>query len=504
MTDKDRLIELILSDEKLKKNDNVYCDVPLLRRGSQIKKPETPHKIKEMKELAFTKEAMWKTSAWLFYTQGCFMADYTDDLTYNEDFVKYYVTYTSLTTEQLRGYFTWRTAVRNGSFPEAPMPFVLLYAHELINNIGVSSHMEGYEKLRKLYNDSSVSCQAASRYISGWLSDYVIYYGLDVKLLREDPELRSDLDVITLMHCNELPDEEVCQAMLRLSAYRAEGSRFVKEYTEDYRKAAVKLFREMSAYYEKHRKNSLCTNLFGQLTVTYKHFFENAVFYEKNKYRDADVKVNEIRSYTCRKGVWQCRSLRGELKRNKKLGDLLKALDCLMRKRYNYTYKLKSPEISKLALEMTESILQELEEEKRRAKAAVIEIDLSALSGIRTDADTVRDKLLTEADTEPDDEPDFCIEEELPETYEETDVSPEEGQLLDKAELSFLKALIFGGDWAGSARSSGYIPSVLADSINEKLFDQFGDTIIDFSEDIPQIVEDYLEEMRTLIENGEL
>ena len=40
--------------------------------------------------------------------------------------------------------------------------------------------------------------------------------------------------------------------------------------------------------------------------------------------------------------------------------------------------------------------------------------------------------------------------------------------------------------------------SILADSINEKLFDLFGDTVIDFSADSPELIEDYTDELREM------
>ena len=40
--------------------------------------------------------------------------------------------------------------------------------------------------------------------------------------------------------------------------------------------------------------------------------------------------------------------------------------------------------------------------------------------------------------------------------------------------------------------------SILADSINEKLFDNFGDTVIDFFDDEPIVIEDYTEELKNM------
>ncbi len=44
----------------------------------------------------------------------------------------------------------------------------------------------------------------------------------------------------------------------------------------------------------------------------------------------------------------------------------------------------------------------------------------------------------------------------------------------------------------------------MADNVNERLFDIIGDTVIEFIGDSPQIVEDYKDDLKTFIENGEL
>ena len=41
--------------------------------------------------------------------------------------------------------------------------------------------------------------------------------------------------------------------------------------------------------------------------------------------------------------------------------------------------------------------------------------------------------------------------------------------------------------------------SVIVDCVNEKLFDLFGDTVIDFNGDVPELIEDYIEELKGII-----
>ena len=68
---------------------------------------------------------------------------------------------------------------------------------------------------------------------------------------------------------------------------------------------------------------------------------------------------------------------------------------------------------------------------------------------------------------------------------------------LNEAERAFLACLLHGGDW--KAAGGRTMPSLLADAINEKLFDLFGDTVLAFDGDTPEPVEDYIEELKGIV-----
>ncbi len=68
------------------------------------------------------------------------------------------------------------------------------------------------------------------------------------------------------------------------------------------------------------------------------------------------------------------------------------------------------------------------------------------------------------------------------------------GSLLDENELHYLNCLLDGSDLSW-VRQQGLLPSILADSINEKLFDLFADTVLDEDGVIP----DYLDELKEMI-----
>ena len=68
---------------------------------------------------------------------------------------------------------------------------------------------------------------------------------------------------------------------------------------------------------------------------------------------------------------------------------------------------------------------------------------------------------------------------------------------LNGQELRFLRCLLTGEptDWL---RQEGGLPAVLADSINEKLYDTFADTVLTV-EDCPTVIEDYADELKEMV-----
>lgn len=494
MGDADEIINAVMNDEKLRESrifrGEVYRDQPILRRASELARPAVPAKIKEMRSFAYTPEAYWKTSAWLFRTQGLFMADYTDDQPCCEDFTAYYPTYRDLSVEQLRGYFTWRTAFRKGSAPEAPQPFIILYMFELINQIGVNSPADGAELFRRLLEAYAGPGTDISRFGHRWLNDYAVYYGLPPELLADTPESSFDSAVLTLINWDSADSESLYKAISRLSAYPIESSAFYAQEPELFRKAVCRVFVRLSEHFETHRKNSLCDKLFGKLVEMKYRMFESAVFFDTEPLRNCEYTFCDIHSYSCRKGIWYCTKLRGNRGRNKPLGELVRTVDSLLRELTGRYHKISVGETSKSTITLAQKELTALLAEEKLKEVIRIDIDLSALEDIRSAAARTCEKLIVDEEAEVMNIP------ETPAAPTETAAdTPNDDTPLNEAESAFLSALIAGGDWKACAKAHSALPAILADSINEKLFDEFGDTVIDFSGDTPLLIEDYADEL---------
>lgn len=493
MSDPEKIISVVMNDEKLLNSksfqNRVYKDEPILRTASQLCKPKTPERIEQMKRIAFSPDAYWKTSAWLFYTQGKFMENYEDNYNYDADFSGFYTTYRDLTAQQLRGYFSWRTKVRNGIIAKTSSPYAYIYSYELINEIGTKSLMDGFNKLKDFGMQYKQFSSELSRIVESWLIDYAAYYQLDTAVLHDNEIILHDEMLIALKNWEKFEDDDIFDALCNLSDYNIYESSCFADHADKFRKTAVNSFKRLSEYFRENRKKSLFANYFGNLKNSKYHIFESAVFYDRTPLRSFCYKINEIRIISCLNGAWSCESYPYKEK-NKHIGDFLKSVDSILRERFGYSEKLECEDVSKIVVSIIQCEADKISVQKSETETKKIEIDISKLEDIRKASEMTRDKLI--------------VEEAYDESEAIPEINPPENSAMDDTPLNtpeyeFLKTLLYGGDWKKIAELVKSMSSILADAVNEKLFDLFGDTVIDFSGDVPELIEDYIDELKGMI-----
>lgn len=486
MADIQKLIETIISDPKLS-GEKVYTDVPILRTASQMAN-YTPPKYREMKKLARSFDCYRQSEVWLFCEQGRFMADFEDSYDYQGEFVRYYPTYRSMNDFQLRGYFSWRTKLRHGTVERTSLSFVFVYIYELLNLIGVADAAEGFNTLLSFWGIYREFDRSIDRYVRQWLADFVVYYNLDRSLLDGFADTQCDRYLTVLREHGSHSEDELWQALAAMSSYNLPGSKFGREYPEDVKAVACGVYARLAEYYGKNRKYGIFEKLFGRIYCGPYHMFASAVFYDTRRYKSYEYTVSDICKYTCRNGAWQCEKYFGAKGKNRPLGAILKTVDCVMREKYGYTPLLKPEKTTKILLSIINRELEDYLERKRAAAARVIEIDVSKLGDIRRSSLKTQSKLII--DEEPD-------EHEMPLTESEPN-EPQGMAGLSDDEYTLLRCLLLGEDCR--ERLGGAMLSVIADSVNEKLFDLLGDTAIVFDGDTPTVLEDYIEELKGIIE----
>ncbi len=626
MSDVQGIINRIMADERFRRSshfsDRVYADEPILTTGRQMAS-YLPDRYREMRAIsrwqpgADGAHGRWLSEAELFYRQGVFMEDFEDDCPYHGSFKSYYPTYNAMSDRQLRGYFTWRAAVRRGEVEETSLSFAYVYIYELLCGIGVEEPAEGFAKLRAFWQAYRAFAPELDRYLRVWLQDYVVYHGLDPHLLDDQKNATFDRMLIDLQRAQSdalarlaagaarpgrrqaskgalLPPDPALEARVlaavdALSTYRIGGSRFYRERPEAVAHVACAVFARLCEYYAKHRKSGLIESLFGELSELPYTMFASAVFYSDERHPDTVYELNGIHRFRCTGGLWTCERVHGSRARSPKLGEAMRAVDRLMRAAYGYGAPLKDEKIPKYLEQIIEREIAAWRAWEQAHAPRRIDIDLSKLSGIRSAAAETREALLIdeEREEEPDaamraganalvpvdadgapgfenaggtgvaTEPDAVraaapdpgtapsadpaapasptpvppspapapVTERAPQRAADSSPAPDPankavkapapasasapagpapgaGSLLSPEQAGYLSALLSGDAAARRRALQRTSEDLLVDAVNEALFDEIGDTVIEFGADGPELVDDYREDIERLLDHG--
>ena len=483
----DDLISQVIRQTGL--SGKVYRDEPIIRTAAQMKN-YLPERCRQMRRIAFQGGARSMTSAEIFYKQGKFMEDYEDDCPYSGTFIRYYPTYESMSDNQLRGYFTWRARVRRGEIKQTQLSFVYVYVYELLNGIGASDALDGYQKLSAFYEAYRQIDPQINRYVQLWLRDYVVYHDLDAALLEQSEEYAFDCSLDVLIHYAEAENDRLFEALCALSSYAVKRSRFYREHPDIFRDALCETYRGLCRYYEKNRKYSLAESFFGRCFSTPYSMFYSAIFYPRTVQPDRTYSISALSSFTCKDGKWSCSRIWGKRGKNADLGVITRAVDAYLRDTLDYPYSLKSDSSPKYLQKIIAESVEACRKVKREQAIRKVTIDLSRLDEIRSAAEITRERLIVDEEQEDEDD-----------TTPRTDEEPahENALQLDEVELSVLRALLRGEDAQSALRGTGSLLSVVAESINEKCYDTFADTVLVYEGDTLTVLEDYADELKGLL-----
>ncbi|MBR1813062.1 MAG: TerB N-terminal domain-containing protein [Lachnospiraceae bacterium] len=479
-----------------------------------------PAPIRTIRELEKTVLFGRQSRELLFIKQARLMQTYEDDHPYTQPVKRFFPTYQSLTNAELRGYFTWRTELRKGNLTKAPDAYVCLYCYELINQIGCDSPLDGFLKLSKFQSDYHTLNPDLDADLASWLFDYVIYYNLDPSLLSDSPQVQQDLAVDVLFHLDEHPDETIALAADQLAAGYLARSRFCGERKQEVYAITAQVCKKVRDYYKKYLHKDWTSAFVASLVLVPGRLFSSAVFYDGKKLPDRDYVVDRVSTYQLRRGIWSRHTPVQSTQQKQQLLGLLRTIDSLSREAFHYPHPIKQGLSTQWLLTLVREECKGYLDEQEKAKAPVVSIDFSRLDQIRRDAAVTQGKLAIgdEVDGEDGQEPlptgekasDGAAQETLfaganaaQETpFTEANASPvtpdfqepaPTAALLNKNEQRYLTCLLTGESTAW-VKAAGLMPSVLNDSINEKLFDEFADNVLEDGE----VVEDYLEDLRSL------
>lgn len=614
-----QIIDRILASPRARANSafagRTFADEPIIRRGSQMA-GYLPKRCQEMRALASSPELRTKPEACVFYHQARLMEDYTDDVPYHGYFEQYFPTYQAMSDRQLRGYFTWRTAVRAGVMEEAPLSFAFVHLYELLIGVGTTPGEQGFHDIEHFWQSLRGHAPQLDRHVRLWLRDYVVYHGLDPRLVAPYVDLEFDQGLIAMRDGiaawegrqvpprfstpasliapggvapalpNPAPPAQDASAKRRrkrganagdgadnpteerlfssfdvLSSYRPRVSRLYRDRPETLRHVCCSVVVQLARHYDAHRKSGLMESLFGSpLAMPYGMFY-SAVFWSEQPHPDATYELDAINRYTCARGRWYWEGYHGSHTKSTKLGAVLRATDQRLRAAIGYEHPLMEKTVPKYLAKIIDREIEARLAWEREQEARVIHVDLSQLAGIRAAASLTQEALLVDEEREErpaageasegvpvssskDVESSGAADEgeaegaseaaagharamvteqatldldtlphvtpgpptrasqgtlEPPTQTPQAEVGVSASLGLTPDELSLLRSLLAGKP---AHTAKGTSMDMLVDGINEKLFDLLGDTALEFDGTEPQLVEDYVEDIRAALDEG--
>ena len=463
--------------------EQVYSEESIAPRAVAPKE-QLPSLLRTARSL----EQGWQSRESIFLKQAKLLAAYEDDYPFSGSITRYYPTYQSLTDQELRGYFSWRTKLRQGDIQKAPLTFAFLYIYELLNQVGVSSPLDGFQKLSAFWDSYGAMDSGIRRYLKYWLRDYVVYYNLEPGLLSGSPQSDVEQSVSVLENIPQESEDAIMAALGKLGLKWLNRSKFYQTHTQDMNHVIAGALRAIAAHCSTRCKKGFVEQYVGCQQKDLDWLFSSAVFCDPLKRKNYAYKLSSRCTYHCRNGQWMVEQFYVNPQRCAKLDDILKAIDREMRLVFDPKHPIKSQLDTKWILKIIREEVQSLQAQKQAVEAKKITIDRSRLARIRQDAAITQEKLIV--DEEPEEAPpppEPVQQEEAPAEEPDTPLTP--------TEYRFLQCLLYGKDrsWV---RAEGIMLSVLLDSINEKLYDSFQDSVL---LDDGQIIEDYIDDLKEMV-----
>jgi hypothetical protein len=492
----------IILDSSENTSGKAWQDTALPFTGSTYRptREALPERLRKMKHLfVYGKESL-EAKANNFYRQGMFMQDYEDDYPWKGDFFCYFPTYHDLTTNQLRGYFTWRTNARKGIFLPIPTSAAYLYIYELLNGIGTSSPEDSLKKLRAFetgYLDSGIGDGRIRQNLRRWMLEFAVIHNLPPETAREyaDQELlKKDESLLILQNPKDYSDEEVFTALCRFAGKRQMESPVMLSEPDKGRHLFSETWRTAASWFL-HEGKDLFVLCFGKRSVRQWYPLSNAVFRHQRRQKDREYLLDENRFYRCRSGLWQIEAYEKLTFDRERFCGFLHETDLRLRRYLETGHYLHGREKDAWAGRYVDEVIENDRRIAAEAARPKISIDLSGIDQIRKDALTTQNCLLTE--------------EELADIAETAEIFAKDNTISGVAlsDLSYnslhiqlLCTLLQGKSVTDILKANHLMPSVIANEINEELFDEFGDSIISCEDDRLTLVEDYREELAFLLE----
>ena len=490
----------IVLASRLPAGENSYKEtaLPFANSSYRPRQEKIPERLREMKRLYEYGRESLEARAENFYRQAVYMADFEDDAPWSGDFICYFPTYRDLTTQQLRGYFSWRTQVRKGNFQPIATSAAYIYLYELLNGVGADSPEDCLMKLREFeagYLDSGIGDKRMRQNLHRWMLEFAVLNDISPERTADfaDPDLMArDRALAVLRSAADRDDEEVFPALCVFDRKKIKESPVLTQAPERGKRLFCDVWRKALRY--QYRDRDTFTLCFGVRKTRRWVPLSNAVYYERTKPADRKYVLNEVRSFQCRSGDWKVSAYEKLSFDNARFQGILHETDARLRRYLKTGRYLKENPADEWIAPIIETVIEADRRAVIEASRPKITIDLSGLEQIRRDAAGTRDSLLSEEEREEMEAP-----AEAAASLPAPDLSPDTDLPLDVVQVQILRELLRGGDGKELLKANHLMPSIAADFINEALFDEFGDTVLICEDDRLILVEDYMEDLEQLL-----
>ena len=469
-----------------------------------------PEKIRQMMRLYEYGDGSFTQKCKNFYRQGKFMEEYVDDAPWDEAYRRYFPTYHDLTIRQLRGYFAWRTHVRKGEFFPIATSLAYIYVYELLNGIGTKSPEDTLVKLHAFetgFLDSGVGDAGMGNNLSHWILEYAVLHEVPPALVRQygmSAMLQKDDALAVLRNPKDFGEEAVFDALCTLGGEKLKQSPVVQKDEPRGRRLFAAVWRSAWEQYDQDGE-SIFSACFGARHTFSWAPLSNAVYWEKKPHGDIDYILNPCREYHCRGGTWQEERYDKLYFHQERLKGFLHETDRILRKYLKTGHYLRKKPEEVWATPYGEAVVQMEQQAEREAARPKITLDLSSLEQIRKDANITRDSLLTEEEMDAPLNEMQEVQKPSPPVGLAAEHQPEPADssrfaALDTVHSRILLALLRGDSIEAVLKANHLMPSVVADTINEALFDEIGDNVLECDGNTITLVEDYRGEILQCME----
>ena len=493
------------------------------------------------------------------------MEDYEDDCPFAGTVPLYQPAYRDLTPNELRGYFTWRAALRRGKVSAHCDAFVYLYLSELMLGVGAATAAEALDCMdafASAFFSAGYGSEALQRNFKNWRFEYAVLNRVDVSRVRayENPALRHWDEALTVLREPEKQsDEAVFAALAEFGGKKLTEARSVKGlgdkaafyYAAIWRSCAPLLFaacfgnmrmREWKPFSDAPRLRALCENA-GQ-----------GFSYQLNELRSFAATGNGFTEYSYLRQQFDSKrffaflkeadtALRVRFLRGKASNNMSAAQDIALQESFSRAFasceameaaqklaavpvrREKLADIRAAAAVTTAALLTEAEtgaerEERKRREAQKLPAEKDPGLAERMNGEDCKQTGTAESNVSGEGKQGqqgasrhiegirlaaACVDPAKLAKRSETNQRDKAGRtaLLDALERRCLAALLRGESVRTELRAAHLLPSLFAEQVNEKLYEHFQDICLASEGEALFLVPDYREEIEILLRETE-